>query len=165
MKTLQTLHPAAVAGLKLFNERKFFEAHEELETAWREERSELRELYRGVLQIAVFFLHITRGNYAGALKVYERGAKRLANLPAEYCGVQVKKLRGDAAHVARVLQTLGAERIREFDAALFPPVVWEQKRTWICDRCGGEMTERNCKVACPNCGNRFDCSDLNLHFD
>lgn len=38
-------------------------------------------------------------------------------------------------------------------------------RNWICDRCGGQMNERNCKVTCPNCGNRFDCSDLNLNFD
>ncbi len=34
-----------------------------------------------------------------------------------------------------------------------------------CDRCGTEMIERNCKVVCPNCGNRFDCSDLSLYFD
>jgi rubrerythrin len=35
----------------------------------------------------------------------------------------------------------------------------------LCDRCGFEMLERNCKVLCPNCGNRFDCSDLNIYFD
>jgi Zn finger protein HypA/HybF involved in hydrogenase expression len=34
-----------------------------------------------------------------------------------------------------------------------------------CDRCGEEMYEHNCKLICPNCGNRFDCSDLNIHFD
>jgi uncharacterized Zn finger protein (UPF0148 family) len=27
------------------------------------------------------------------------------------------------------------------------------------------MYEKNCKVICPNCGNRFDCSDLNIYFD
>ncbi len=36
---------------------------------------------------------------------------------------------------------------------------------FICDRCGTPMIERNCKVVCPNCGNRFDCSDLSLYFD
>ena len=43
----------------------------------------------------------------------------------------------------------------------------QQKRvhTYICDRCGVKMIERNCKVICPNCGNRFDCSDLNIYFD
>jgi hypothetical protein len=41
----------------------------------------------------------------------------------------------------------------------------EPKRVYICDRCGCEMHEKNCKVVCSNCGNRFDCSDLNLYFD
>ncbi len=36
---------------------------------------------------------------------------------------------------------------------------------YICDRCGFKMVERNCKIVCPNCGNRFDCSDLNIYFD
>lgn len=40
-----------------------------------------------------------------------------------------------------------------------------KKRIYLCDRCGAEMNERNCKVICPNCGNRFDCSDLNIYFD
>ncbi len=39
------------------------------------------------------------------------------------------------------------------------------KRIHVCDRCGTEMVERSCKVSCPNCGNRFDCSDLNIYFD
>jgi rubrerythrin len=34
-----------------------------------------------------------------------------------------------------------------------------------CDRCGFDMIEMNCKVVCPNCGNRFDCSDLNIYFE
>lgn len=40
-----------------------------------------------------------------------------------------------------------------------------QKRIILCDRCGFEMVEKNCKVVCKNCGNRFDCSDLNIYFD
>jgi hypothetical protein len=40
-----------------------------------------------------------------------------------------------------------------------------KKRVFRCDRCGCEMVERSCKVVCKNCGNRFDCSDLNIYFD
>jgi len=40
-----------------------------------------------------------------------------------------------------------------------------KKHVYVCDRCGTEMKERNCKITCPNCGNRFDCSDLNIYFD
>ena len=39
------------------------------------------------------------------------------------------------------------------------------KRVFLCDRCGFQMVEKNCKVVCKNCGNRFDCSDLNIYFD
>lgn len=39
------------------------------------------------------------------------------------------------------------------------------KYVFLCDRCGSQMFESNCKVTCPNCGNRFDCSDLNIYFD
>ena len=41
----------------------------------------------------------------------------------------------------------------------------QEERAYICDLCEFKMIERNCKVICPNCGNRFDCSDLNIYFD
>ena len=40
----QPLHPKALEGLRLFNAEKYFEAHEELELAWREEKGKIREL-------------------------------------------------------------------------------------------------------------------------
>ena len=46
-----------------------------------------------------------------------------------------------------------------------PDKLAPQKRVFLCDRCGVEMYEKNCKVICPNCGNRFDFSDLNIYFD
>ncbi len=41
----------------------------------------------------------------------------------------------------------------------------DRRRVYLCDRCGCQMVEHQCKVTCPNCGNRFDCSDLNIYFD
>jgi rubrerythrin len=41
----------------------------------------------------------------------------------------------------------------------------KEQKVHLCDRCGFKMVEKNCKVECPNCGNRFDCSDLNIYFD
>jgi predicted metal-dependent hydrolase len=159
------LHPKAKEGIKLFNEGRFFDAHEELEEAWREETGKIRELYQGILQAAVMYLHITRGNYAGALKVYGRSLKWLKDCPDVCRGVSVKQLRQDAETVMKEIQKLGKEKINEFDASLFKPVIWNERRVWLCDRCGREMFEKNCKVTCPNCGNRFDCSDLNICFD
>ncbi len=159
------LHPQAIQGLRLFNEGHYFEAHEALEEAWNEERGKVRDLYRGILQIAVTYLHITRGNYNGAVKVYGRSLKWMQPWPEVCRGIQVGALRRDAQAVIAEVERLGKERIGEFDRSLLKPVRWNEKRVYICDRCGSEMYEKNCKVTCPNCGNRFDCSDLNIYFD
>ena len=159
------IHPKAIEGMTLFNEGKFFEAHEELEIAWKEEPGSIRDLYRGILQIAVTYLHITRGNYNGAVKVYGRSLKWLKDWPDVCRGIRVQNLRETAELVIKEVQRLGKENISNFDRSLFKQIVWNEKRIWICDRCGSEMHERNCKVSCPNCGNRFDCSDLNIYFD
>jgi predicted metal-dependent hydrolase len=159
------LHPQAIQGLRLFNEGQYFEAHEALEEAWNAESSKVRDLYRGILQIAVAYLHITRGNYNGAVKVYGRSQRWIQDWPEVCRGIQVGQLRRDAETVMDQVKRLGTEGIREFDVSLLKPVRWIEKRVYICDRCGSEMYERNCKVTCPNCGNRFDCSDLNIYFD
>lgn len=159
------LNPKAIEGMELFNKGKFFDSHEELEIAWNEETGKIRELYQGILQIAVTYLHITRGNYDGAVKVYERAMRRLKDWPDVCRGIQVGKFKKDAEIVMQEVQKLGIENISRFNAALFKPIQWNQKRIWICDKCGNEMYEKNCKVSCPNCGNRFDCSDLNIYFD
>jgi len=156
---MNAFHPNAINGFRLFNERKFFEAHEELELAWRAETGTLRNLYRGVLQVAVFYLHLTRGNFLGGLKVYERSRKWLADFPAEYAGLSVETLRRDSARVAEEV------RARRLDAHQLPPLKFTPRPRWLCDRCGAEMRSAQCKISCPNCGNRFDCSDLNLYFD
>lgn len=155
----------AIEGLKLFNDKKFFESHEELETAWRDEKGSIRYLYQGVLQVAVAYFHITRGNYEGAVRMRERSMKLLKDYPDVCRGIQVGKLKNDLNTVIQEVKRLGMERINEFDQSLFKDVEWNEQKVWICDRCGTQMHEKNCKVTCPNCGNRFDCSDLNIYFD
>jgi rubrerythrin len=160
------LHVRAKDGLKLFNKREYFEAHEALEDAWNAESGDAKALYRGILQIAVTYLHITRGNYNGAVKVYARSRKWTADFPDMCKGIYLGELKRDAEVVMNVIQRLGPDRIEEFDLRLLNPIKWrDEDRTYVCDRCGSEMYEKNCKVTCPNCGNRFDCSDLNIYFD
>lgn len=172
------LHPQAAEGLRLFNAGEYFEAHEALEDAWNEEKGEIRNLYRGILQIAVVYLHITRRNYNGAVKVYARCQRWMKGWASICMGIHVGELRENAEMVIREVMRLGEEGIGEFNKAMLRPVRWEERpgkqnqarpateaKTYICDRCGSEMFERNCKVTCPNCGNRFDCSDLNIYFD
>ncbi len=121
------LHPAALAGLKHFNALEFFEAHEQLETAWRAEPGPIRDLYQGILQAAVVYLHITRGNYAGALSVYARSQKWLTKWPERCRGVEVARLRADLDSVMEEVRRLGPENIHKFNPVLFKPVIWREK--------------------------------------
>src|SRR6266498_5017351 len=115
------LHPRAAEGLRLFNARKYFEAHEALEDAWREETGEVRELYRGILQIAVVYLHITRRNYNGAIKVYGRSQRWMKDWPEICRGIEVDKLRKNAEAVITEVRRLGMEKISEFDNSMLQP--------------------------------------------
>jgi predicted metal-dependent hydrolase len=116
--------PSALAlkGIELFNQQAYFEAHEELELAWGEETGPVRELYRGILQVAVAYLQIERRNYKGALKMFLRLRQWLDPLPDECLGVNVARLRQEALDARAALEALGPERLVEFDRSLMKPV-------------------------------------------
>ncbi len=116
------IHPLALKGIKLFNESKYFEAHEELELAWRAERGPIRELYRGILQVGVAYYHILNGNYRGGKIMIERAQKWLKLFPNICLGVDVQKLRVDADLVYRALLAKKEENINSFNPQLLQPV-------------------------------------------
>ena len=120
------LHPLALQGILLFNEGKYFEAHEELEAAWKEEKGEIRRLYQGILEAGVAYLHITRGNYTGAIKVYGRSMKWLKDWPESCRGVNVGQLRKDLETAMAEVHRLGETGLKDFDRSILKPVVWKE---------------------------------------
>lgn len=118
----EELHNNAVRGIRLFNQRKFFDAHEELEIAWRDEQSELRDLYRGILQVGVAYYHIQRKNYSGALKLLQRSQKWLKPFPNQVHGINLKKLKLDASNFQKKLEIGFFEDKTEIDNEIFPKI-------------------------------------------
>ncbi len=118
----QPLSALALEGIELFNRGEYFEAHEALEHAWNEDESAAKELYRAILQVAVAYLQIERGNYRGAVKMFLRVRQWFAPLPDVCRGVDVAQLRADAGEVEGVLIELGEDRVGAFDRELFRPV-------------------------------------------
>jgi len=120
------LHPKAIEGLELFNNGHYWKAHEALEAAWRAEKEPVRELYRGILQAGVVYLHITRHNYPGAIKVYQRSQKWLTLWPESCRGIAVGQLQRDLKRAILEVQKLGPERMAEFDLSLLKPVIYSR---------------------------------------
>ena len=89
----------AIKGLEAFNNGDYFLAHEFLEEAWKNDRTDGRNLYQGILQIAVAYYHIMNLNYRGAMKMFQRSRKWLDPLPDICRGIDVAKLRSDASNM------------------------------------------------------------------
>jgi predicted metal-dependent hydrolase len=118
----EPLSAEAIRGLEEFNRGEYFEAHESLEHAWMDDSTPGRELYRAVLQVAVAYYQIKRGNYNGAAKMFLRVRQWIEPLPDKCRGVDVAQLRYSAERVHEALLALGPERIGEFDQSLLKPV-------------------------------------------
>ncbi len=118
------LHEQAKAGIVLFNQGEYFEAHELLELAWIEDLSVGRNLYRAILQVAVAYYHIQNNNYAGAVKMFLRLRGWINSLPGVCKGVEIAKLRKDAFEVYEQILALGSQNLTEFETQNFQPIVY-----------------------------------------
>jgi len=69
----------------LWNDGKFFEAHEALEALWIRTRDREQQ---GLIQAAVALHHLRRGNVRGARKMIDRALSRLPeSAVARYCRI------------------------------------------------------------------------------
>ncbi|MDX1437433.1 MAG: DUF309 domain-containing protein [Anaerolineales bacterium] len=116
------VHPMAIKGMDLFNEGRYWHAHEALEEAWLEEPGEVRNLYRGILQAGVVYLHVTRANYRGVYKVYHRARRWLDPFPDLCRGINVGRLRRDLEAVFAEAVRIGPDELEQFDVSLLKPV-------------------------------------------
>ncbi len=105
--TAEQPHPLLDEGIRLFNQGRWFEAHEVLERAWLDEPSALRRLYQGILQVGVGLHHARRGNLVGALSLLDRGMSLLAPFEPSRLGVDVERLVREAAAARRALAAPG----------------------------------------------------------
>lgn len=99
-----------------FNGGLYFECHETLEEIWQEEQGEVRDCYKGLIQLAAGFLHITRNNYVGANRLLRTGVGYLQPYRASGAmGFDIDAICRAAEGCHRRVQTLGPGRLAELD--------------------------------------------------
>ena len=109
-----------VQAVEEFNRGEWFQCHETLEELWVGQQGELRDLYQGVLQIAVALHHWRNGNFKGAVILLQGGGDCLKHVSPVCLQLDVARLRDDAAVFLRSLSAAGEERMAEVDPALVP---------------------------------------------
>jgi predicted metal-dependent hydrolase len=80
-------------GIRHFNAREFYDAHEVWEDVWRESHGMEKRFLQGLIQAAVALHHHSTGNVVGACSLVERARRNLEACPAEFGGIRVGDLR------------------------------------------------------------------------
>ncbi len=79
-------------GLEAIRAGKYFEAHEELELAWRAAAPQERDFYQGLVHVAVAWYQAGRSRPVATASQLEKAARRLAPFAPEHRGVDVADL-------------------------------------------------------------------------
>jgi sugar phosphate isomerase/epimerase/predicted metal-dependent hydrolase len=109
-------------GIELFNQRRFFEAHEEIEAEWHAERGQIRRLYQGILQIGVGYYHALNGNHRGAVLLLTDGIEKTSDFAPRALGIELEPLLAAARAALAQIVALGPDRLGEFDEELIPTI-------------------------------------------
>lgn len=102
-----TVESALALGVARWDAQRYFEAHELLEHAWKLGPECDRDLWKGVIQIAVAGVHLQRGNRIGARRLLDRALERLADRPGVDRGIDVDVLRASAGAARDLLDAGG----------------------------------------------------------
>lgn len=120
--TLVAPPPGVLKGIDLFNQRHFYEQHEEIEHEWHAERGPIRRLYQGILQIGVGFHHAINRNYRGAVALLTDGIEKTSDFRPEALGIATGKLTRESAACLEQILALGPDQIAEFDPGMIPRI-------------------------------------------
>ena len=92
-------------GLGLIRAGRYFEAHEELELAWRAAAPEEKDFFQGLVHVAVAWYQAGRGRPVATGRQLEKAARRLGPFAPAHRGVGVADV---LAQVERARATVAA---------------------------------------------------------
>jgi uncharacterized protein len=90
-------------GLELMRRGEFFEAHEELELAWRAAPAEERDFYQGLVHVTVAWYQAGRGRPVACGSQLEKARRRLAAFAPAHRGVDVASVLEQVESAAQVV--------------------------------------------------------------
>lgn len=105
-----------------FNDGYYFESHETLEDLWMVTPLPERDLFQAIIQIAAAFVHFSRGEYPGILKLLDAALEKLQAFVPGRLGVDVAALIAGVDGARTEIAALGPERFTEWDEARVPKI-------------------------------------------
>ena len=104
----------------LFNHHLFFEVHEVLEPQWMQEQGEVKKFLQGLIQVAVAFYHLGRGNLAGARSLLHEGLMKISPHSPACLGVELRDFIAGLEKCQQVISGLSPETYKQFSPDAVP---------------------------------------------
>ncbi len=104
----------------LFNHHLFFEVHEVLEPQWMQEQGEIKKFLQGLIQIAVAFYHLERGNLAGTRSLLHEGLIKIAPHSPACLGVELRDFIAGLEECRQIISGLSPETCKQFSPDTIP---------------------------------------------
>tara|TARA_B100000579_G_C22828794_1_gene854730 strand:- start:715 stop:1089 length:375 start_codon:yes stop_codon:yes gene_type:complete len=105
-------------GLKSFNEKKFYDAHEFWEDLWSDFRLSDAKFIQGLIQLSVGYFHISNFNKNGANGLFKKCLPKLNLYRPEHRGIDVENILKSVNKTLDFLSQI--EDMKDFDWSLAP---------------------------------------------
>ncbi len=114
-------------GVNLFNEGKFWHAHEAWEEVWRRHTEDERLFFQGLIQLAAAYHHLTlKKSHGGCVNNLQKSADILNVFRPEFMGVAIEPLMTAIADGKKEAEALGPEQIDEFRKSLIVKIAFQR---------------------------------------
>ena len=90
-------------GLRLARARRYFDAHEAFELAWRSAPVDERDFFQGLVHVVVAWYQAGRGNRVGCERQLEKAARRLGAFAPVHRDVTVAEVLAQVAAARRAV--------------------------------------------------------------
>ena len=109
-----------VNAVNLFNNHKWYEAHDAFEEIWNSVDGDERQVIQGILQVSVSQFHLSKGNLNGATILLGEGLGRIKTRTKINLGVDLDSFCGCLEDLLRKLQY--KETLNESDKPFLKPL-------------------------------------------
>ena len=101
---LKTFEDDFFNALNLFNNQKWYEAHDAFEEIWNNLDGDERQIIQGILQVSVSQFHLSKGNLNGATILLGEGLGRIKDRTNINLGIDLKSFCKCLEELLRKLQ-------------------------------------------------------------
>jgi uncharacterized protein len=98
---------AIIQSIKLFNDEKYWSAHEHLESIWKNSRGDEKNLLNGIILIAAAFVHDEKDESEICISILSRALQKLNHAHGKYLSIDIDKIK---ERISKIIESRHIER-------------------------------------------------------